>query len=124
MFADLRDRLRAWRSYALTLRNMLAWTASVHGYIGAGPGPVKDRWRMLCREMVESELENTRDLLQLWRESDVAFMPVAAHGETLHAYGMNFGDLLGEKIRLMEIHAADEPRIDPDFMWRMQRMSN
>jgi hypothetical protein len=124
VFADVRDRLRAWRSYAMTLRNMLAWTASVHGYINAVPGPAKDRFRTLCREMVQSELGNARDLLELWRESDVTFMPVAARGETLHTYGTNFGGLLEEKIRLMELHAGDEPHIDPGFMWRMQRMSH
>ncbi len=124
VFADVRDRLRAWRSYALTLRNMLAWTASVHGYLGAAPGPGRDRWRTLCREMVQSELQNARDLLRLWRESDVAFMPVAAHGETLHTYGTNFGELLGEKIRLMELHAGNEPHIDPGFMWSMKHLSH
>ena len=36
----------------------------------------------------------------------------------------NFGGLLEEKIRLMELHAGDEPHIDPGFMWRMQRMSH
>jgi hypothetical protein len=103
---------------------MLAWTASVHGAIGADAGPVKERFRALCRDMVQDELANARDLLALWRTSDVEFMPVAAGGETLHVYGTNFGELLEQKIRLMERHASDEPRIDPDFMWRMRDMSN
>ena len=124
VFVDLRDRLRAWRSFARTLRNMLAWTASVHGAIGADAEPAKERFRALCRDMVQDELANARDLLALWRTSDVEFMPVAAGGETLHVYGTNFGELLEQKIRLMERHASDEPRIDPDFMWRMRDMSN
>jgi hypothetical protein len=51
-------------------------------------------------------------------------MPVDVSGETLHSYGTNFGELLENKIRLMELHADDEPYIDPDFMWRMPHMSN
>jgi hypothetical protein len=123
-FADLHDRLRAWRSYALTLRNMLSWTASVHGYIRAGAAQEKERCRSLCREMVASETENARSLLALWRDSSVDFMPVSSLGETLHSYGDNFGQLLEKKIRLMELHADDEPFIDPDFMWRMPHMSH
>ncbi len=124
VFADLRDRLRAWRSYALTLRNMLAWTASVHGYLRAEPGPARDQYRALCRAMVQGETENARDLLDLWRTSEAAFMPVAALGETLHTYGENFGELLERKIRLMETHAGDEPFVDPEFMWRLPDMSH
>lgn len=46
-------------------------------------------------------------------------MPVLRRGETLHAYGENFGTLLERKIALMEMYGDREPRIDPDFMWRM-----
>ncbi len=124
VFADVHDRLRAWRSYAMTLRNMVAWTGSVHGYIGASTAQGKERFRGLCREMVRSETQNARDLLALWQGSAVEFMPVAVQGETLHAYGANFGALLEKKIALMELHKDDEPYIDPDFMWRMQNMSH
>ena len=124
VFVDIHDRLRAWRSFAMTLRNMLAWTAAVHGYILSGTTQEKERCRSLCREMVASETENARSLLALWRRSEVEFMPVALSGETLHSYGTNFGELLENKIRLMELHADDEPSIDPDFMWRMPHKSN
>jgi len=124
VFTDLHDRLRAWRSYALTLRNMLAWTASVHGYIGARTGEEKEFHRDLCRTMVQSEIGNARELLGLWRSSSVPFMPVAGGEETLHIYGKNFGELLEKKIALMEAHGADLPFIDPDFMWKMPHMSH
>jgi hypothetical protein len=124
VFADLHDRLRAWRSFAMTLRNMLAWTASVHGFLRSRAPEEKERYRSLCREMVSCETENARSLLALWRESEVDFMPVAASGETLHCYGTNFGELLENKIRLMGLHRDDEPYVDPDFMWRMPHMSN
>jgi hypothetical protein len=123
VFTDILDRIRGWRSFAATLRNMLAWTASVHGYLLSVTPQEKERCRSLCREMVASETENARSLLALWRESEVEFMPVAVTGETLHTYGTNFGGLLENKIRLMELHADDEPYIDPGFMWRMPQMS-
>jgi hypothetical protein len=46
-------------------------------------------------------------------------MPVLHGGETLHAYGENFGTLLERKIVLMETYGDREPRVDPGFMWRM-----
>ncbi|HMK39261.1 MAG TPA: hypothetical protein VK569_07975, partial [Bacteroidota bacterium] len=124
IFADTRDRLRAWHSFSMTLRNMLAWTASVHGYIRSRSEAEKSRFRADCGEMVRRETLNARALLALWRESDVDFMPVAPGGETLHTYGTNFGELLEEKIRLMELHADDEPHIEAEYIWRMPRMSN
>ena len=119
VFDDLRDRLEAWRSSAETLRNMCAWTAGVHGYIAAGTAAEREARRAECRAMAARETANARALLGLWCRSRRAFMPVDPAGETLHSYGENFGELLETKIRLMELHPDDEPRIDPSFMWRM-----
>jgi hypothetical protein len=71
--------------------------------------------------MVVSELQNAKDLLALWEESKVDFMPISTSGETLHIYGENFGTLLRKKISLMEKHVNDEPYIDPNYMWRMPK---
>ena len=119
VFEDTRERLEAWRSWAETLRNMCAWTAGVHGYIAATTAEERESRRAECRAMGARELANARSLLALWRRSRRAFMPVDRAGETLHSYGENFGELLQQKIRLMELHPDDEPRIDPSFMWRM-----
>ena len=119
VFGDLRDRLEAWRSWAETLRNMCAWTSGVHGYIRAHTADARERCRAECRSMALREIANARALLALWRRPHAAFMPVDRAGETLHSYGENFGELLERKIRLMELHPDDEPRIDPSFMWRM-----
>lgn len=119
VFADLHDRLRAARCFYRTMRNTLAWTESVHGYCEAGLAAAREHSRGQCREMVADELENARDLLDLWTTSSVRFMPVAASGETLHCYGENFGELLRRKIELMERFGDEEPSIDPDYMWRM-----
>ncbi|MGB6032641.1 MAG: hypothetical protein WBH55_07390, partial [Bacteroidota bacterium] len=77
------------------------------------------RYHLLCREMVTSELENARALLDLWKGARRDIIPVSIFGESLHIYGKNFGMLLERKIALMERHKDDEPYIDPDYMWRM-----
>jgi hypothetical protein len=65
------------------------------------------------------ELDNSRNLLALWERSDVDFMPLMAHGETTHHFGMNLGTLLRHRIDLMERFGDREPAIDPNYMWRM-----
>jgi hypothetical protein len=117
---DLHDRLVAMLCYYTTMRNSVAWTEAVHGFIGAGTEERKEKYRALCQAMVENELENTRRLLELWEGSDVQCIPVSRTGESLHIYGANFGELLKKKIELMERHKMDEPRIDPEYMWRMR----
>lgn len=119
VFEDLHDRLRAARCYYRTMRNTMAWTESVHGYrLAATPGERELR-RVLVAEMVENELDNSRDLLALVQTSRVSFMPVLWRGETLHGYGKNFAELLRRKIALMEQYGDREPRVDPGYMWRM-----
>jgi hypothetical protein len=120
VFEDLRDRLRAARCFFVTMRNSVAWTESVHGYLQPASDDEKERYRTLCRTMVTSELENAKNLLNLWNESDVDWMPVSQTGETLHIYGENFGDHVRRKIALMQQHIDDEPFIDRKFMWRMK----
>ncbi len=117
---DLHDRLTAMLCFYTTMRNTVAWTESVHGYIEAVDQEQKEACRVLCRAMVDDELDNTRRLLRLWDESDVHCFPISRTGESLHIYGRNFGELLRTKIELMERHRMDEPGIDPDYMWRMR----
>ena len=119
VFEDLRDRLRAGRCFYATMRNSLAWTESVHGYMEAQSQSEKERHRSLCRAMVTSELENAKNLLKLWNESGVDWMPVSRRAESLHIHGENFGDHVRHKIALMQQHIDDEPYIDEEFMWRM-----
>jgi hypothetical protein len=119
VFQDLLDRLRAARCYYTTMRNMLAWIESVHGYCHASDRHQRDFYHELCSEMVESELDNARDLLALWETTTVEFMPVSSIGETLHTYAENFGELLRKKIELMERFGGEEPAVDPNYMWRM-----
>ncbi len=116
---DLLDRLRVYRCFCTTMRNTMAWTEGVHGYIDAETEVNRERYRGMTRSMVESEIENANFLLTIWNEGGTEAIPISRSGETLHIYGENFGELLKKKIALMEHHKNDEPRIDPDYMWRM-----
>jgi hypothetical protein len=120
VFHDLDARLRAARCYYSTMRNSVAWTESVHGFMEASSESGKQQYRGMCREMVLNESKNARNLLELWNEGGVDWMPVSQAEESLHIYADNFGDHLGRKIALMERHINDEPFIDPKYMWRMQ----
>ena len=118
LFQDLRDRLVAHRCYLRTLRNTSAWIAGVHGYLNAEDDDDREKRLAMVREMVESELQNTRELLRLWENSETTFMPIYDPGETWFQYGENFGELLKEKIRLTEEYGEHTPYIDPEYMWR------
>jgi len=119
VFEDLEVRLRAYRCYSRTLRNISAWIAGIHGYLEANSVEEKEQYLLQTREMVANELDNTRDLLDLWNSSKTVFMPVHEKGEWMHDYGPNFGEQLKTKILLMEEYGNYLPRIDPDYMWRM-----
>lgn len=124
LFLETRDRLRAYRCFSVTMRNLYAWIKGVHGYLDAKGEEDKQLQLVQVRDMVASELANTRALLDLWETSSVVFMPVRAFGETMHDYGVNFGEVLGKKIALMETYGDRLPHIDPDYMWRMPEGSD
>lgn len=124
VFVDLRDRLIGYRCYAMTIRNLSAWIAGVHGYLRAETEEVKQAKLEMVREMVASELANTKALLELWESSEVDFMPLNAYTETMHEYGINFGEVLQQKIALTEKYGDRLPHIDPNYMWRMPADSN
>jgi hypothetical protein len=121
VFVDQLDRLRGLRYYFRTLRNTAAWVAGVHGYIEAKDPAEKARRRDMVRDMVDDEIRNARDLAALFESSKTRFMPVDPTGETFNMYGRNLPDLIKKKVALMEKHRDDEPRIDPDFMWRLPK---
>jgi hypothetical protein len=119
VFTDQYDRLVALRCYFRTLRNVAAWIADVHGYLGSARDAEKQVWLQRTRAMLRDETENTKALLELWKRSHTQFMPLSTVGETWSAYGDNFGKLLERKIALMEAHRNDLPFVDENFMWRL-----
>ena len=69
--------------------------------------------------MVLDEIDNTRELLDLWENSASNWMIVSSENETTFVYSRNFGELLKKKIALMTGRQDDEPYVDPDFQWRL-----
>ena len=119
MYRDQWHRARALRCLFETQRNAAAWIYGVHTFLQGETKEVKTEARRLLWEMTDREINNTRDLIELWHTSPVRFMAVSALGETPFIHGSNFPDLLRRKIELMERYRNCEPRIDPGFMWRV-----
>jgi len=119
VFIDLRDRIRALRCWATTQRNTCAWVGGVYGYLDAETEAEKARHVAYVQDMIDRDLANTRDLLDLWENSETEFMLVSAVGETSFIYGENLGDLLRRKIELTQTYRHAEPSIDRDIIWRL-----
>jgi hypothetical protein len=119
VFADLRDRIRALRCWATTMRNTCAWVAGVHGALEADDEARAQGCRQEIREMVESEIANARDLLDLWRTASTEFMLVADGGATPFVHGERFGEHLERKIDLMQAYGDRPPAIDEGIVWRL-----
>lgn len=116
---DQEDRMRALKSWYRTQRNVAAWVAGVHGYLESKDEKVKKQHRELLRAMVLDEIENAKELLNLWEISRTNWMIVSGVGETTFVYYKNFGELVRRKIELMRGHENDEPYVDPNFQWRV-----
>jgi len=116
---DTFDRMRALSCWYKTQRNVTAWVAGVHSYLETTNKKVKKESKKLLREMVLDEIENTRDLLNLWETSKTNWMILSDVGETTFIYYKNFGEQLKRKIALMKGHENDEPYVDPNFQWRV-----
>lgn len=119
VFVDQYERLRGLRCWIGVLRSLSAWVAGVHGYLGTDNQAQKKRWRAYLDDMMTRDLQNTKDLLDLWNTSTVNFMVVSKTGETSFIYGENLGDLLQRKIALVEKYRHVEPRIDMNIMWKV-----
>jgi len=60
--------------------------------------------------MMDDEIDNMKNLLELWQTSQVDFMPISDVTESMYIYcDKNFADLLNKKIELMEKHKNDTP---------------
>ena len=119
MAADLSDRMTALWCWYRNQRNVTAWIAGVHTYLETSDAAVRKECRKILRDMVLDEIENTEQLLKLWNTSRTRWMILSAVGETTFIYYRNMGEHLKRKIALMKGHEDDEPRVDPDFMWRV-----
>lgn len=119
VFEDQYYRTRALRCLYETLRNTAVWVYAVHEYLETADRRKRMRCRRLLREMSRREIDNCRQLIQLWREAPVEWMIISETEETPFIHGQNFVKNLEKKIRLMEKHKEDEPYIDPFYMFRV-----
>ena len=115
---DQKERLKALKYWFRTYRNVAAWIAGVHGYINSKSDEDRKRYKSLVKEMINSEIDNTKELISLWETTKVEFMAISGVGETPLIHGEEFGEQLKKKIELMKKHINDEPYIDPDYMMR------
>ena len=119
VLVDLRDRVRALRCWATTQRNTCAWVAGVYGFLESDSDAEKERLRGGLQAMIDLDLDNTRELLDLWETADTEFILVSDVGETSFIYGDNLTDLLKRKIELTEQYRDRDPHIDRDIIWRL-----
>jgi hypothetical protein len=119
VFIDLLYRARALRAWAVCLRNVCAWVAGVHGYLETEDEATKELLKREIQDMIDVDIENTRELVDLWENSPVEFMLVSDQVETSSVYGENLGELLKRKIELTEQYRHVEPYIDRDILWRV-----
>lgn len=116
---DQLDRMRGLHCWYRSQRNVTAWVAGVHTYLETSDRRIRRESRKLLHDMVLDEIENTRELLNLWETSKTNWMILSAVGETTFIYYKNFGEQLKRKIALMKGHENDEPYVDPNFQWRV-----
>lgn len=119
VFRDQYERIVGFKCWVRTLRNVAAWIAGVHTYLQTEDADKKAEARQLVHDLVLDELENAKDLLNLWNSAASEFMMVSDVAETTFIYGENFGEKVQRKIELMQGRENDEPYIDPNFMWRV-----
>lgn len=118
VFADLRDRLRGYRHWAMTLRSVVAWCSGVYGYLESKTAAQKAKHEKFLQAAIDLELENARGFLEHFENSPTEFMVVSDLGENTFIYGKNLGEHVRTKIRLMEKYRHHKPRIDRDILWR------
>ncbi len=118
VFEDQHFRVRALRCLDTTLRNTAAWVFAVHSYLETDQARVRTDCRRRLRGLADSEVRNSRELLDLWRRAPIDWMIVSGRAETPFIYGSNFPRLLEEKIRLTRKYSRFAPRIEPGYMFR------
>ncbi len=108
-------RIKALRCWFMTQRNIAAWVSGVYGYMNSKKD--KNKHRNDLKKMMKMEIENSREVLKLFR-SGIEFMAITDQGETPLMYGTNITDLIKIRIKLMQKHMNDTPYIDHDYIMK------
>jgi hypothetical protein len=118
---DLFWRIRAFRCWAELLRNTAVWIHAVNVYLDAKSDADRELARKQLDEMMDREIENTREWLEIWEYAPVEWMIITGDKETPFIYGGNLPELLRKKIKLMQTYRDAEPFIDREFMFHKIR---
>ena len=119
VFADLRDRARAYLHWVTTLRNVCAWCECVYGWLdSASAVATKSACEKKLQATIDLELANTRGLIDLLTTTKSEVLVVSGSAESTFFYGENLVDHLRVKLRLTEQYRHHPPRIDRDIYWR------
>lgn len=118
VFTDLRDRIRAYLHWVTSLRNVCAWCECVYGYLGTEDKTTREGCEAKLQNVIDLELENTKELISLMETTQSDIIALSAVGENTFFYGENIVDHLKTKIRLTEKYRHLKPRIDKTAYWR------
>ena len=118
VFADLRDRVRAYLHWVTSLRNVCAWCECVYGYLDAADQATKDACETKLQAAIDLELANIRGLIALLETSPHEVLVLSGVGESTFLYGENLVEHLKTKLRLTERYRHTKPRIDKNIYWR------
>ena len=118
VFIDLRDRVRAYRHWVTSLRNVCAWCDCVYGYLGTDDPAIRSACVRRLQAAIDLELENARGLIELLETTASDVVALSGIGDNTFLYGENLVELLRTKVRLTEAYRHHAPRIDPDIFWR------
>lgn len=118
VFTDLRDRVRAYRHWVTSLRNVCAWCACVYGYLDAADDATRQDCAQRLQAAIDLELANVRGLIELLETTPHDVLVLSGVGESTFLYGENLVAHLRTKIRLTEKYRHLPPRIDRGIYWR------
>lgn len=118
VFIDLHDRVRAYRHWVTSLRNVCAWCDCVYGYLGTSDAATRKDCERRLQASIDLELDNTRGLIALLETTSTDVIALSAVTDHTFLYGENLVDLLRTKLRLTEQYRHHPPRIDPEIFWR------
>ena len=118
VFADLRDRVRAYLHWVTSLRNVCAWCECVYGYLASTAPADKSACEKKLQGAIDLELANIRGLIELLTTTKSEVLVLSGVAETTFFYGENLVEHLRTKLRLTEKYRHHPPRIDRDIYWR------
>jgi hypothetical protein len=118
VFADLRDRVRAYLHWVTSLRNVCAWCECVYGYLNSSEAATRAACEQKLQAAIDLELANIRGLIELLDTTKSEVLVLSGVAENTFFYGENLVEHLRTKLELTEKYRHHKPRVDRDIYWR------